>query len=176
MVATPTIQSICLQRQVFTLVRGDEMRRTFGYSLALSVAIASWTAAKPSWGHHSTAEFDYSKTVVLKGTVKEVQWMNPHSYVQLLVPTEGVDKVEWAVEVGAPLFNMRMGWKPDSVKVGDEITMNVVPARDNSPHASLRTLTFADGRSLRGPASTVGSDAQGFAVFGAQQTTQPAAR
>jgi hypothetical protein len=123
-----------------------------------------------SEAHHSTAEFDYSKTVVLHGKVKELQWMNPHSYVQLVVAIDGTS-VEWAVEIGAPLFNMRMGWKPTSVKTGDELTMNVVPARDGSPHGSLRTLTFADGRSLPGPASTVGSDSEGFAVFGARQTT-----
>jgi hypothetical protein len=133
-------------------------------------AAAVWSSPQMSEAHHSTAEFDYSKTVVLHGKVKEVQWMNPHSYVQLLVAMNGAT-VEWAVEVGAPLFNMRMGWKPASVKVGDEISMRVVPARDGSPHGSLRTLTFADGRSLPGPASTVGSDSEGFAVFGAQQPT-----
>jgi hypothetical protein len=140
-------------------------------AIALIVAAATLSlAARSTEAHHSTAEFDYSKTVVLHGTVKELQWMNPHSYVQLLVEANGAT-VEWAVEIGAPLFNMRMGWKPTSVKTGDEITMNVVPARDGSPHGSLRTLSFADGSSLPGPASTVGSDSEGFAVFGAQQTT-----
>lgn len=138
--------------------------------LAISVGALSLTPGI-SEAHHSTAEFDYSKTVVLHGKVKEVQWMNPHSYVQLLVVVDGVP-VEWAVEVGAPLFNMRMGWQPNSVKAGDDVTMNVVPARNGSHHASLRTLSFADGHTLPGPASTVGSDSEGFAVFGAQQTTQ----
>ena len=137
----------------------------------LTLAIAALSLPPQiSEGHHSTAEFDYSKTVVLHGKVKELQWMNPHSYVQLLVVTEGAT-VEWAIEIGAPLFNMRMGWKPTSIKAGEEVTMTIVPARNGSPHGSLRKLTFADGRSLPGPASTVGSDAEGFAVFGAQQTT-----
>jgi hypothetical protein len=143
------------------------MKRTIWLIVA---AGAVYLSPRMSQAHHSTAEFDYSKTVVLHGRVKEMQWMNPHSYVQLLVTMDGTT-VEWAVEVGAPLFNMRMGWTPTSVKAGDEITMNVVPARNGSHHASLRTLTFADGRSLPGPASTVGSDSEGFAVFGAQQTT-----
>ena len=137
---------------------------------SIVAAAALCSAARSTEAHHSTAEFDYSKTAVLHGKVKELQWMNPHSYVQLIVEANGAT-VEWAVEIGAPLFNMRMGWKPTSVKTGDEITMNVVPARDGSPHGSLRTLSFADGSSLPGPASTVGSDSEGFAVFGAQQTT-----
>jgi hypothetical protein len=132
---------------------------------ASAVCLSPWAAD----AHHSTAEFDYSKTVVLYGKVKEMQWMNPHSYVQLLVTMDGTT-VEWAVEVGAPLFNMRMGWTPTSLKAGDEIKMNVVPARNGSHHASLRTLTLADGRTLPGPASTVGSDSEGFAVFGGAQT------
>jgi hypothetical protein len=152
------------------------MQRAIHEWAVVIVAGALLTLPRFSEAHHSTAEFDYSKTVVLQGKVKEVQWMNPHSYVQLLVSADGGATVEWAVEIGAPLFNMRMGWKPSSVQVGDVVAMNVVPARNGSPHGSLRTLTFADGRKLPGPASTVGSDSEGFAVFGAQQTPQPEAK
>src|SRR6476619_199937 len=94
--------------------------------LTLAAAVLS-LPPQISEGHHSTAEFDYSKTVVLHGKVKELQWMNPHSYVQLLVVTEGATG-EWAIEIGAPLFNMRMGWKPTSVKAGEEVTMIIMPA------------------------------------------------
>ena len=101
-------------------------------------------------GHHSTAEFDYTRQQTLKGTVKEVQWTNPHSFIQLLVPGKGKEPVEWAVEIGSPSINIAMGWKKTSVKPGDVVTMLISPARNGSPLGTLRKLTFEDGRELTG--------------------------
>jgi hypothetical protein len=94
--------------------------------------------------HHSTAEFDYSKQVTIKGTVKEVQWTNPHSYIQLMVDGENGEKIQWSVEIGSPSLNINMGWRKDSVKFGDVITINLSPARSGKPYGTLRVLTFAD--------------------------------
>jgi hypothetical protein len=60
---------------------------------SILAAAALCSAARSTGAHHSTAEFDYSKTVVLRGKVKELQWMNPHSNVQLLVDTLGTNGV-----------------------------------------------------------------------------------
>src|SRR5690606_28008489 len=79
------------------------------------VALLAAGIAATAFAHHSTAEFDYTKQVTLKGTVKEVQWTNPHSFIQLLVPGEGKEPVEWAVEIGSPTINISMGWKKNSV-------------------------------------------------------------
>ena len=57
-------------------------------------------------GHHTTAEFDYTRQVTIKGTVKEVQWTNPHSYIQLMVDGEGGKKVQWSIEIGSPSLNV----------------------------------------------------------------------
>ncbi|HXC60426.1 MAG TPA: DUF6152 family protein [Steroidobacteraceae bacterium] len=107
--------------------------------------------------HHSTAEFDYTKQVTIKGTVKEVQWTNPHSYIQLIADGEGTDKVQWSVEIGSPSLNINMGWRKNSVKVGDVVTMNLSPARNGKPYGTLRVLTFADGQKLEGVAARVGA-------------------
>jgi hypothetical protein len=116
----------------------------------LAAALATYAAA-----HHSTAEFDYTKQLTIEGTVKEVQWTNPHSYVQLLV--EGKDKttVEWSVEIGSPTLNVAMGWKKNSVKRGDVVKMKLSPARSGKPYGTLHVLTFADGRELNGVAARV---------------------
>ena len=106
--------------------------------------------------HHSTAEFDYSRQVTIKGTVKEVQWTNPHSYIQLIVDGEGGKKVQWSVEIGSPSLNVNMGWRKTSVKAGDVVTMNISPARNGTPYGTLRVLTFADGQKLEGVAARVG--------------------
>jgi hypothetical protein len=106
--------------------------------------------------HHSTAEFDYTKQVTIKGTVKEVQWTNPHSYIQLIAD-DGGQQVQWSVEIGSPSLNINMGWKKNSVKVGDVVTMTLSPARNGKPYGTLRVLTFADGQKLEGVAARVGA-------------------
>jgi Family of unknown function (DUF6152) len=107
--------------------------------------------------HHSTAEFDYTKQVTIKGTVKEVQWTNPHSYIQLIADGENGEKTQWAVEIGSPSLNVNMGWRKNSVKPGDVVTMNLSPARNGKPYGTLRVLTFADGQKLDGVAARVGA-------------------
>ena len=105
--------------------------------------------------HHSTAEFDYARELTIEGTVKEVQWTNPHSYLQVLVPAEGGKNTQWGIEIGAPAMNVRMGWRKDSVKVGDKVKMYFAPARDGRNFGTLRYLTFEDGRRLDGVAVNI---------------------
>ncbi len=120
-------------------------------AMTLAGALACSSAAS---AHHSTAEFDYGKTIAVEGTVKEVQWTNPHSYLQIL--SKGADGavVQWGVEIGAPAINMRLGWRKDSVKTGDKVSLSLAPARDGRNFGTLRTLTFEDGRQLSGVAAT----------------------
>ena len=107
--------------------------------------------------HHSTAEFDYTKRVTIKGTVKEVQWTNPHSYIQLIAAAEGEPKVQWSVEIGSPSLNLNLGWRKNSVKVGDVVTIDLSPAKSGKPYGTLRVLTFANGQKLEGVAAKVGA-------------------
>lgn len=85
-------------------------------------AVLPWIAAtcltEVATAHHSTAEFDYTKQVTIKGIVKEVQWTNPHSYIQVIAAAEGDQQVQWSVEIGSPSLNIHMGWRKNSVKVG----------------------------------------------------------
>jgi hypothetical protein len=113
--------------------------------------------------HHSTSEFDYTQQVTIKGTVKELQWTNPHSYIQLLVDGDGGRKVQWSVEIGSPSLNINMGWRKSSVKAGDVVTMNIAPARSGKPYGTLRVLTFANGQKLEGVAARVGGGPRGSA-------------
>jgi hypothetical protein len=115
--------------------------------------------------HHSTAEFNYAATVILKGKIKEMQWTNPHSYVQVMVPQKNGSVQQWSVEIGAPAINVNMGWRKSSVKPGDDVTLNIAPARDGRRFGTLRTLTFADGRVLNGVAARVKANKEGSAVF-----------
>ncbi|MEO8316671.1 MAG: DUF6152 family protein [Pseudomonadota bacterium] len=105
--------------------------------------------------HHSTAEFDYTKHVTIKGTVKELQWTNPHSFLQVMVDGKKGQQTQWSVEIGSPSININMGWRKSSVKPGDTVTLELAPARNGKTYGTLRVLTFADGRKLEGVAARI---------------------
>ncbi len=136
---------------------GVRIRAGLPWLLATCVTVA--VAA-----HHSTSEFDYTRQVTIKGVVKELQWTNPHSYIQLMVDGEGGTKVQWSVEIGSPSLNVNMGWRRNSVKPGDVVTMDLAPARNGKPYGTLRVLTFANGQKLEGVAARVGGGRGGGAA------------
>src|SRR5690606_39669391 len=105
-----------------------------------AVLVLSPLLAGVASAHHSTAEFDYTKQLTIQGKVKEVQWTNPHSYIQLLVTDAYGKQVEWSVEIGSPSLNINMGWRKDSVVAGDDVTMLLSPARNGTPYGTLRVL------------------------------------
>ncbi len=109
---------------------------------ALALACVNPVAA-----HHSTVEFDYTKAYVLKGTVKELQWTNPHSWVQMLVSNPDGTSDQWGFEIAAPLFNIRMGWSKDSVKPGDQVTVVFCPSRTRA-RGTLMQIFLPDGSVL----------------------------
>jgi len=133
--------------------------------LAMVAGTFVWAPVTQVEAHHSTAEFNYAKTVTIKGKIKEVQWTNPHSYVQVMVPKQGGGNDQWGIEIGAPAINVKMGWRKDSVKAGDDVVLTIAPARNGTNYGTLRVLTFRDGRTLNGVAASVKADANGYAVF-----------
>ena len=123
--------------------------------LGMVTAATAFLSMGVATAHHSTAEFDYTKQITINGMVKEVQWTNPHAFIQLLVDDTAGLRVEWSVEIGSPSLNINLGWRKNSVKAGDEVTMLLSPARNGKPYGTLRVLTFADGRQLEGVAARV---------------------
>lgn len=95
-------------------------------------------AAIPAFAHHSFAMFDNQKTVTVEGTVKDFQYTNPHSWIQLLVvdPKTGKD-VEWSIEGGALNALAREGWNRHSLKPGDKATIVVHPLKSGAVGGSL---------------------------------------
>ncbi len=109
----------------------------------------------PCSAHHSFANFEITKTVTLHGNVKELQWTNPHCYIQLVVPG-AAGSVEWSVEMDSPLAEYRRGWRPGTVKAGDGVTVVINPSRDGTPNGRLVSATDAGGRALGKPAPAHG--------------------
>jgi hypothetical protein len=120
-------------------------------SVAAVVAVmALWAVGRPVIAHHSfAAQYDREKTITLNGTVTRVEWMNPHVYFYMDVKdTTGV--VHWAVEGGAPTSLYRAGWRKDSLKAGDVVTVHGFLARDGSRLANMRAAVLPDGREVLG--------------------------
>ena len=110
-------------------------------------ACAALMAFSAAWAHHTFAMFDASKVLTLHGTVRELQWNNPHCSIQLLVADENGTN-EWAVEMGSPMVLARVGWKPNSIKAGDKVTLVIHPLKDGGRGGSFMSATAEDGTAL----------------------------
>jgi len=106
--------------------------------------------ALPAASHHSFNMFDDGKEVVLTGAVKEFQWSNPHTWIQLNVPDATGRIVEWSIEGGSPNLVGRQGWKRNTFKSGDKVTITVHPLRDGQPGGSFVRAVLPDGKTLGG--------------------------
>jgi hypothetical protein len=98
--------------------------------------------------HHSfAAQYDRDKPITLKGTINKIEWANPHIYFYLDVVDNGA-KTEWAIEGGAPSTLYRAGWRKDSAKVGESVTVDGFLAKDGSKLVNMQQAVLADGRKL----------------------------
>lgn len=94
-----------------------------------AIAVLSLTA-KLALAHHSFAMFDSDKNVTIEGTVKEVQWTNPHIWIQLMAKDEATGKeVEWSIEGDSPNVLSRRGWTRKSLNAGDKATLVIHPLK-----------------------------------------------
>ena len=110
----------------------------------LSLTASVLAAALPVYAHHSfPAQYDASKTITLTGKVTKVEWTNPHIFIYIDVPDEKTGAVvNWALEMGGPNALLRLGWKRDSLKPDDLITVEGSLARDGSPLANAKSIVM----------------------------------
>jgi Family of unknown function (DUF6152) len=110
----------------------------------VAVGIGMVIAARPLIAHHSfAAEFDAAKPFTLTGTVTKVDWMNPHSFFYIDVIDEQTKAVtNWAMELGSPNGLMRAGWTRNTLKVGDEVTVEGSLAKNGSPTGNARSVVM----------------------------------
>jgi len=101
--------------------------------------------------HHSHVNYEPTETMTVRGTVTEVQWINPHTWFFINVTNEQGIEEEWALESGAPSQLIRRGWNAESIKPGDEITAIVKQLRGGANGGLLGTIILSDGTALCDP-------------------------
>lgn len=123
--------------------------------IAIASISAILLAAAPMFAHHSfAAEYDNTKTVTVKGTINRLQWVNPHAYFYVDVKDESGKITTWGFETLSPNALSRQGWNRNSLKQGDEVTVEGYLAKDGKPlpdgsiHANSRAVVRADGKRI----------------------------
>ena len=151
--------TIVRSRQDATFARASALPRVLRIvSALLAVGIAASAAAHHSFAVHFVAD----KVISVKGKVTEFSFRNPHGL--LMLDTKGEDGAEqhWRIETNSPNILRRRGWSEDSIKPGDQVTVEGYPARDGSTSMRVYRVTFADGHELIGqrpdPAAVPGQD------------------
>ena len=112
--------------------------------LVFTVAVVMLAASSAPAHHSFSAEFDGNKRLKLTGTVTKVMWQNPHTFFYIDVKDEKTGKVtNWGMEMGSPNILMRNGWRRDTLKVGDVVTVDCALAKDGTPTGNASTVALA---------------------------------
>ncbi|HEV2521015.1 MAG TPA: DUF6152 family protein [Candidatus Acidoferrales bacterium] len=120
-----------------------------GIVFLLGIAIVLTIAPLPISAHHGSSNYDISKTVSVKGTVTEFDFINPHAAIHLEAKDEKGSVEQWLVEADSPNNLARAGWNRDSIKAGDRVTIVGNPLKDGSKVMRLRKVVFANGKELK---------------------------
>ncbi len=135
------------------------MAGSLGRVLVVMVSLAG--AAKVAWAHHAfAAEYDASKRITLTGNVVEVEWMNPHAHFQIDVKSANGRISRWDLELASPNVLQRGGWRRNSLRVGDVITVDGYLAKDGAHLAHARDIRLPDGRRVLAGSAPDGAGSQ----------------
>ena len=128
------------------------MRKGLGM-LAAAFGLVMWSV--PLLAHHSfEAEYDFNKPMKVSGTVTKMEWMNPHAHFYVDVKDESGKVTNWNFELGAIPVLLKQGWRKDSLKVGDQITIEgFLPKDGTKAMGNARRVTLPNGRRVFGGSS-----------------------
>src|SRR5262244_1338644 len=117
------------------------------FLLALLAASLTAVAALPAAAHHSFAAFDITSQKTVTGTVRQVDWTNPHIWLWINVANDKGGTDTYGFEGMSPNFLARRGWTRTTLKAGDKITVNYRPMKDGSKGGMFMTAK-ANGKAL----------------------------
>jgi uncharacterized protein DUF6152 len=128
-----------------------EQSKRARFALRAAAVLLALGATANAVAHHSFAvHFVADKIVTVKGTVEEFTFHNPHGLLMLTGKDASGVEQHWRIETNSPNILRRRGWSEDSIKAGDQVTVEGYPARDGSPSMRVYRVTFPDGRELVG--------------------------
>lgn len=117
--------------------------------ILLLVALGIAFASRALVAHHSeAAEYDSTKPVKVEGILSKYEWTNPHVWVYIDVTEADGKHTTWGFSTAPPGSLMRRGVKKEQLKIGSKVNAEGIRARDGSPNAAMRRLTFEDGTSV----------------------------
>ncbi len=120
------------------------MRKSSLLSMGLAT-LAVLACALPAAAHHSTAMFDFSKTVTVTGTIKSFQWTNPHTWTVVNVTGDRKTAGEYGLEGMSPNYLSRNGWTKRTLNTGDKVTLQVHPLKDGRKGGFMVSVKLPDG-------------------------------
>src|SRR5580700_2329747 len=123
------------------------MRERLSAGLALAAGLLIMSV--PLFAHHGNAAFDTSKKLSLKGTVTEWVWANPHCWLKFDVKNDKGEVTHWLAEETNPPGLINSGWYKDSLKVGDNVTVVLIPTKNGQPMGRVDRVILANGKVLR---------------------------
>jgi hypothetical protein len=120
------------------------------FLMVLALGIGVSIVSLPLFAHHGNAAYDTGKSVTVKGTVTRWVWSNPHCILQLDVTDDHGQVVQWTTETENPSSMIHFGWTMQSVKVGDQVTVTVIPVKNGRPVGRIIEVVLSDGQKLAG--------------------------
>jgi hypothetical protein len=124
------------------------MRMTNKIAALFALTISLMTASMPVFAHHGSAAFDAGKQVVMKGTVTQWAWANPHCFLSYDVKDDGGNVTHWVVETSNPPDMINRGWSKGMFKPGDEVTVTVEPVKSGKPVGRLLDVVLPNGKTM----------------------------
>jgi Family of unknown function (DUF6152) len=114
---------------------------------AVSIVVAGLlTVSIPVFAHHGNASYDSTKTVTVKGTVTDYIWANPHVFVKVDAKDDAGDTLHWIIEAQSPVSQNDSGWTKNTFKPGDEVILDVIPAKNGQPIGRFRGRIVINGK------------------------------
>ena len=115
--------------------------------VALMVGFAGLSV--PLFAHHGAASFDSGKTVTVKGSVTEYVWSNPHVLVKVDAKDDSGNVAHWVLEAWNPVTQTSRGWSKNTFKAGDEVSLDITPAKNGAPIGEIRGRIVINGKEFK---------------------------
>ncbi len=115
--------------------------------VALMVGFVAFSV--PLFAHHGAASFDTSKMVTVTGTVTEYVWSNPHVLVKLDAKDDSGNVSHWVAEAWNPVTQASRGWSKNTFKPGDEVSLDLNPAKNRQSVGEIRGRIVINGKEFK---------------------------